>query len=254
MKIQLVGSSIGEGLPHQFLNSYLVNESIALDAGSIGLLTPLDAQRRITDVFLSHSHIDHIASLPAFIDNVYQPGPDCVRLYCSREVWDCLRRDLFNDRLWPDVVRLSASESPFVKYCELRAHEPITIGDVQITAVPLNHVVPTFGFLVEQAGKAAAIVSDTAPTNAIWHRLAETPGLRLVFLEASFPNQFQWLAEKSQHLTPHDFAREIAKLPRPVRWVAVHIKPDFHAQIVGELQELNLRGLEIGQSHAVYEI
>src|ERR1700722_15928099 len=93
VKIRVVGSSIGAGLNHQYLISYLFGDHVAIDAGSIGFMTPLETQTRIRHVFLSHSHIDHTASLATFLDNVYEPGPECVNVYGPAETLDSLRRD-----------------------------------------------------------------------------------------------------------------------------------------------------------------
>lgn len=258
VKIKLVGSACGNGVQHQFLMSYQVNDTIALDAGCIGLITPVAEQRRIEHVFLSHSHIDHLASLPIFIDNVFTPGPQCPKIYCTAEVQAVLRQDMFNDRLWPDVIRLSAAESAFLEFRTIAPGDVVEADGLRISLVPLNHVVPTLGFILEdpQTGDAAAIISDTGPTNEIWDRLAELAQLdrlKLVFLEASFPNRMQWLADKSLHLTPRTFAEQSARLPASVRLVAVHLKPDFHAQIAAELAALGRPQLEIGKANQIYE-
>ncbi len=76
-------------------------------------------------VFLSHSHLDHLATLPIFIDNVYVHGPMCPSVWGSPHVLETLQRDLFNDRLWPDMIRLSGEESPFLKLETVSAEQPI---------------------------------------------------------------------------------------------------------------------------------
>ena len=74
-----------------------------------------------------------------------------------------------------------------------------------------------------------------------------------MFLEASFPNSFQWLAEKSKHLTPQQFAGEIAKLERSLPVYAIHLKPKFYDEVIDELTSLGLEQLEIAQPDHVYE-
>ena len=65
VKIQLVGSAVGRSATaQQFAMTYIVDDVVAIDAGCLGLLWPLDRQRRVEHVFLSHSHMDHVASLP----------------------------------------------------------------------------------------------------------------------------------------------------------------------------------------------
>ena len=81
MQIELLPSNVGAvqggSSAAQFLVSFLINESVVIDAGSIGLLADLERQRQVRHVFITHEHIDHIASLPILLENVYEPGPSC---------------------------------------------------------------------------------------------------------------------------------------------------------------------------------
>jgi phosphoribosyl 1,2-cyclic phosphodiesterase len=82
MKVELVPSAVGGGTAaasasvSQYLTSIRINDSICLDAGSIGFHADLEVQRAIRHLFLSHSHIDHIASLPMLLDNVFGEHPE----------------------------------------------------------------------------------------------------------------------------------------------------------------------------------
>src|SRR5439155_12645984 len=99
MKITLVPSSVTErGLgEHQFLTSYRINDALAIDAGSLGLAGTAQEQAGIKHVLISHTHMDHIASLPIFVENAYEGGSDCVTVYGSEAVLSCLRNEVFND-------------------------------------------------------------------------------------------------------------------------------------------------------------
>lgn len=252
MEIRLVGSSDSNREGHHFLTSFLVDNHIAVDAGSIGCIAPFEIQRKIKHVFLSHSHIDHIASLPIFLDNVFTDGIECPTVYGNESVLDSLRSDIFNDRVWPDLERLSSPEAPFLKMVTLKSEQPVQIGETTVTPVHVDHAVPTFGFIIEAKRSAVAIISDTAPTDRIWEVANATPNLKAVILEASFPNVMHSLAEKAAHLTPAMFAHEISKLERDVRVLAVHIKPAFHREIVDELHACGIERLEIAASSIDY--
>ena len=255
MKIHIVPSSVGESSRHQILATYLINDSVAIDAGVLGLLSPLAAQRRVQHVFLSHSHLDHLATLPIFIDNVYVPGPDCPSVWGSPQVLENLQRDIFNDRLWPDMIRLSGEESPFLRLETLSAETPVEVEGLRITPIELKHVVPAFGFLVEELATKAAVmfVSDTGPTERIWEVANETPELKGIFLEASFPNSMRWLADKAAHLTPELFRDELAKLKRPVPVHVIHVKLAFESQILDELRALQLPNLVVAEPGTTLE-
>ncbi|MBM4075699.1 MAG: MBL fold metallo-hydrolase, partial [Planctomycetes bacterium] len=98
MKVKLVGSSVGSSQIRQHLTSLIINDCVAVDAGSLGILSPVEAQRDIRHVLISHSHIDHIATLPSFLDNVFQPGKKPPTVHASYIVWESLNDHVFNDR------------------------------------------------------------------------------------------------------------------------------------------------------------
>ncbi len=246
MKVEFLPSTVGTPATKQFGISAVVNSTIAIDAGTIGLLWPIERQMKIKHVFLSHSHLDHVASLPLFLDNIYRPGPDCPSVYACDATAKCLREDVFNDRLWPDFIRLSEEESPFLKLRTLMPEVPVNLPELTVTPVPLKHVVPTMGFILQDADSAIAIVSDTSPSQRIWEVLASTKNLRAVILDCSFPNSHRWLADKSGHLCPELFAEEIDRLPDSVKVIAYHLKPCFFDEIAHELKSIPRANLEIG--------
>jgi cAMP phosphodiesterase len=253
MRVLLVPSSVSlEGEDQQFLSSYLINDAVAIDAGSIGFFGTAQQQAKIKHVFLSHTHIDHTASLPIFLENVYEAEQDCVTIHGSREVLDCLQTDMFNDRVWPDFIRLSKEEAPFLKLHTLEAGKSIQVDGLQITPVPVNHIVPTFGFVIEDEASAIIIASDTGPTLAVWEFGNQVKNLKAVFLEATFPEAMAHLAQISKHLTPTMFAHELQKLNGRPTIIAVHIKARFLNQIVTELKALAIPDLEIGLSGTTY--
>src|SRR5439155_26485019 len=125
------------------------------------------------------------ASLPVFLENVYRPGVPCVTVYGNEAVLDSLRRDFFNDRVWPDFIRLSELGPPFLRLQQVRPGQTLEAGGLRVTAVAVNHTVPTLGYLFEDRAAAVAIPSDTGPTEEIWERANGLPNLKAVFLEAS---------------------------------------------------------------------
>lgn len=252
MRVELLPSSIGSAGMLQFSLSVLINDYTAIDAGTIGCVGPLERQQLIRDVFLSHSHLDHIASLPFFLDNVYRPVPECPRILASAATFESLRRDIFNDRIWPDFVRLSREETPFLRLQELREEESVNSCGLQVTPVQLRHPVPTLGFLVDDGAACVAFITDTLPTERVWELLSQRRNLRAVFLECSFPASSGWLAEKSGHLCSRTFAEELRHIPAEIPVFAWHLKPVFFEEIATELQRLQRPGLTIAEPGRVY--
>jgi cAMP phosphodiesterase len=252
MKVMLVPSA-GDR-PYQYLSSYVIDGVIAIDAGGIGFHGSLADQARIRHVFLTHSHIDHLASLPIFLDNVHNAYPECVCVHGGEAVLDCLRRDVFNDRLWPDFVRISRERRPpYLRLSQLEDGRPVEAEGLRVTPVAVDHAVPTFAFIVEGADAAAAVVTDTAPTRAVWERCRRTANLKAVFLEASFPNADSFIAGLAKHLTADQFIGEAGKLGPDLQVFAVHLKARTHEQTAAEVLAHGLPNVRIAEPGRVYE-
>jgi cAMP phosphodiesterase len=250
MDIYVLASSV-EGAAHQFAASCIVDDVLVIDAGAIGF-ADIRRQKNIRSILISHGHLDHVGTLPLFIDNVYQPGPVCPTVYASQHVIDLLKAHFFNELVWPDVIRLSREESPFIRFVVIEDGQTIEIDGLSVTPVALDHVIPTFGFIVDDGTSAVAFISDTSPTEAIWEKVRQNPRVRAVFLECAFPNSMNWLAEKAKHLTPALFREEYAKAGRSLPVTAVHIKPAFYDEVVAELHQLNIEGLIISRPNHLY--
>ena len=254
MRIRLAASACGNGsVRSQYLTSILINDTVAIDAGCLGFLSDLAAQKRVRHVLISHSHNDHVASLPIFLENVYTGDEECVRVYTNETVRQTLQTDLFNDRIWPDFIALSKTMPPFLRFESMEAEKPIRLDGLTITPVIVEHIVPTFGFIVEDDAGAIVIATDTGPTERLWKKACEVENLRAVLLDCSFPEELTGLAHASQHLTPALFDAEAWKLKREgVRWIAVHIKAFCRDAVVTELEALD-RKVEIAEPGREYD-
>jgi cAMP phosphodiesterase len=253
MRIELLPSSIPSS-DAQFLVTFLVNELVAIDAGSLGLLADLRRQQRVRHVFITHEHLDHIASLPIFLENVYEPGPESVELLAAREVLDFLHDDMFNGRVWPDFFALSRPEDSFVTATAVEPLRPVVRAGLTVTPLPVSHGVDTLGMVVDDGTTTVALPSDTGPTELLWLHLAKIANLKAVFLEVSFPNSRRELAAITGHLCTETFAAEIRKLPGSIRWIVVHRKPRFAAEIAAEIAALGLPNVELVRPGTVYDL
>jgi cAMP phosphodiesterase len=253
MRVELLHSSLPPSAL-QFLVSFLVNDEVAIDAGALGLLADLGRQQRVKHIFITHEHLDHIATLPIFLENVYTRGPDCVELLATREVLDFLHRDMFNGRVWPDFIDLSRPEDAFVRTTAIEPLRSVTRAGLTITPVPVSHGVDTTGLVVDDGRTAVAFPSDTGPTDDFWRHVASLDRLAAVFLEASFPRSLADLATLTGHLSTATFSDEIRKLQREVRWIVVHRKARYADEIARELESLGLANVELVQPGHVYDL
>ncbi len=252
MKIRILGSAPANPAVRQYVSSYLINDRVAIDAGCLGFYGTPQEQCQVRHVFLTHSHADHIASLPVFLENVYTPGRESPVIYGQAHTLESLQKHVFNDVVWPDFIGLGARTWPFLRLHEIQMEQSVEVETLRIMPVAVNHVVPTCGYLVSEDKATVVFAADSGPTDRIWALARQAPSLRGVFLEASFPNSMRGLADVSLHLTPEMFAGEVAKMPPATRGIAVHIKVAYRQAVVQELRALDIPTLEIGECETEY--
>jgi len=241
MEFRVLGSFGGDS-PDCRMTSFLIDGSVAIDAGAITRALPIPEQRSIRHVVITHTHMDHTASLPFLIENIFGSNEGPVTFYSTRLVLAALRRHLFNNDTWPDFTRIPTQLFPSVRFVRIEAERPFTIPvphrpDLEVTAVPVSHLVPTCGLLLRQGSSSVLLTSDTGPTERIWSIANQTSDLAACIAECSFPNRLQRVAEISLHLTPRDLASELTKLTRRVPVYVYHLKPPHVAEIRRELQD-----------------
>ncbi len=243
LRVRLLASGAGDPGGSQYATTFLVNGVLAVDAGSLGYCSDLAVQRGVRDVVVTHSHADHVASLPVFLENVGRPEGPPVTVWATAPVLESLRGDVFNGRVWPDLERLF--EGRLVRFRTLEPEQPVTLGELTVTPVDVDHCVPTSGVFVSDGGSTVLIASDTGDTERIWELANRRGDVAGLFLESSLPDARAELAEVSGHLTPAVFARQLAKLDTLPRTYAVHIKPAFRETVLAELAALEVPGLEV---------
>lgn len=244
-------SSSGETI--QLLSSYVVNRTIAIDAGSLGLYGTIEQQSLVRHIFLTHCHLDHIASLPPFLDAVYDGSGNCVTIHGNAHVLEILRTDVFNNRIYPDFLKISTFRPPYLKLNEVKAGEVISVEGLRVKPVEVDHVVPTLGYVIEDERSQVVFAADSGPTQAIWDVANGSSKPTTVFMECTFPDSLLWLADIAKHLTPSTFAGEMAKVKMGSRFITVHIHPRQRATVTAELQA-KAPSAEIGQFATVYDL
>lgn len=237
MNIEVLGGYGGES-PECRMTCLLLDDRVALDAGSLSQALPIERQRGVQAIVLSHSHMDHTNSLPFFIENVFGKSDGAIDVYASAPTIYAIRKHLFNNDTWPDFTRIPNHLLPALRFHEFIEEVPFTLNGIQFTPVKVDHLVPTHGFLIEQAGQAVLWSSDTGPTERLWEIANRTPGLRAICMDTSFDNSLQTIADLSLHLTPQSLAAELRKLERPVPVLLHHLKPPCIERIRDDVRQL----------------
>ena len=222
-----------------------MGDALALDAGALTDALTLEEQERLSAIVLTHAHLDHIASLPFLVENVFGRTGRPVEIAAPAEVLDALRTHLFNDVLWPDFSRLPDHREPTVTFRTLAPCVPNAIGGVSVTPVVVSHVVPTFGYVLDDGASSVVISGDTGPTEAIWEAARSARNLKAAFVECSFSDGMAAIAEISKHLTPRTLRAEIRKLPPGVPVFLYHMKPPSLPALEAEVAALGDRRIRL---------
>jgi cAMP phosphodiesterase len=252
MKVQVLGCA-GAELPKHNMPGFLIDNTVLLDAGTIGLALDYKNQKVIKDIFITHAHLDHIKAIPFFADNLVTRGAGhSVSIYSDREVIEILRQNIFNGLIWPDYSLIPSPEKPTIRYVPIESETTIQLTKHRVTAYHVNHTTPAVGYMVENdAGKKIIYTGDTGPTDQIW-RACDENILDAVIIEVSFPNRMTDLALTTGHLTPNLLAKEVLKMKNlPLRFFISHSKPSHLEEIYSELAEISKKYIEVLQDGQV---
>jgi len=252
MKIEVLGSFGGQSVGCR-TTCLVVEGTVALDAGSLSQALPVERQQLVQSIVLSHSHMDHTTSLPFFVENVFGKLRDSVDVYASPATIYAVRKHLFNNDVWPDFTRIPNHLLPALRFHELSDETPIEIDGVRFTPIPVDHLVPTYGFLIEKGETTFLWSSDTGPTKRLWEIANQTPHLTALGLEVSFENSLQPIADLSLHLTPQTVAAELRQLKRRLPVLLHHLKPTSIDRIHEQIQALGNPDLDFLEQGKTYE-
>lgn len=222
--------------------SFLLDDDILIDAGTgVGDLT-LDAMARIDHIFVSHSHLDHILSIPLLADSVMRVRRDArkepIQVYALSETLAALREHVFNGVIWPDFTRLPTSQNPVLALVQIEVGEIVVIGGKRVEVLSAAHTVPAVGFAVDDgAGAWWVYTGDTGPNDALWAQLKGRLVSHLV-IETAFGDEEAELARISRHLSPASLGQELRKLHGRVNVFVTHIKPGETAAVMDQVNAL----------------
>jgi ribonuclease BN (tRNA processing enzyme) len=177
-----------------------------------------------------------------------------IRIYATDEVIGLLKLDVFNDVVYPKFDELKNQNGSVMEYVPFDLLKPFKVAHLTVTAVAVNHIVPTVGLLISDGKATVAFSSDTAETEEFWQLVNQADHLDALFIEASFPNSMRKLAEASKHLTPAMLHSELGKLSHNgMDILAVHLKPAYREAVAQELSEIGIKNLTVMETGTVYE-
>lgn len=238
MEVNIIGAHGGVTRGYS-ATSYLIDNKLLIDAGSMASALDIKAQLAIDNILLSHPHLDHIKDLAFICDNCFGLRKDPFQVYCHQTTEKAIREHLFNDTIWPDFSELPNKDNPTIVFNNIKSEELLTLGDYKVTPVHVTHPCDALGFIVEKGDVAIAFTQDTKATDRIWEVAKSFKNLKAIFTEVSFPNKLQTVADLSDHHTPQSMYREIPKMPKEVPIYLGHLKPNYQEELIKEINDLH---------------
>jgi ribonuclease BN (tRNA processing enzyme) len=253
MKVKILGCSGSETMGHN-PPGFLVNDCMMLDAGTITAALNIDAQSKISDILISHTHIDHIKSILFLADNVIGRIKKPVNIRAIPEVIDAIREHLMNNIIWPDFTVIPTAKNPVMKYVPMEVGKTVSVAGLKVKAIPMNHPVPSVGFLVNDGRSSLLYSADTGPNELLWKEAAKMKNLKAIIVDTSFPNSLDGLAHLSGHFTPAQLHRDLARanVKNDVPVYIYHIKPVHQKRVIKELRDMGRKNVKILQEGKTY--
>ena len=254
MKLRVLGCSGGIGGRHLRTTSLLVDHDILIDAGT-GLADLSIAELAVIDhVFLTHTHLDHIASLPLMLDTVADRRSKPLIVYGTPAVLTIMRNHIFNWSIWPDFSEIAIRDRPVMQYRNIVVGQRLVFGQRSIAAVPAEHTVPAVGYHLDSGAGSLVFTGDTTVNDSFWPVLNQIDNLRYLIIETAFSDREESLVQASKHLSPRLLREELSKLGRKAEIFVTHLKP---GQVERIMEEIRAQGTDFSpgmlQNDQVFE-
>lgn len=233
----------------------VIDDSIAIDAGNLAMAANAVQRKKIRNVVLTHAHLDHIAGLPIFIDDLFASLEEPILVHAMPEVIDALETHIFNWIIYPRFSELTNNIGEVMRYSPFQLETEFIVAHLKIKAVPVNHKVESVGFIISNGKSKLAMSGDTAEMNRFWEKINEEESLDAIFIECAFPNELSELASSSHHLTPRMIPTELDKcLHKSCPIYVINLKPMYRDKIITEINDLQIDNLHVLDVGKIYNL
>jgi len=254
MQLTILGCSGGVG-SSAATTSFLVDDSVLLDAGTGASELPTVGMAELQDVFLTHAHLDHVALLPLMLATAFEDLSDPLRIHARPETVRALETHIFNWQLWPDFTEMLGRQRSVVDFQAMEPGDARSLAAGTITMLPVVHSVPAAGYLLNGQGQNLAFSGDCTTNEVFWQSLNELSTLDHLIVEVGLANEKRDIAHELCHYTPELLARDLEQLVHdPVIWLT-HITPGDEQRILAQCrQTIQGRDVRLLQRNQVIEL
>ena len=224
MKLRVLGCSGGIGGELR-TTSMLLDHDTLIDAGTgVGDLS-VNELAQIDHIFVTHSHMDHVGSIPFIVDTVGWMRGKPLTVHATPETLAILKDHLFNWKLWPDFSQIPDPKNPFMRFEPVAVGAPVVLNGRRVTPLPANHVVPAVGYHLDSGRASLVFTGDTTTNDPLWLMVNEIANLKYLIIETALSDRERDLAKLAKHLCPSLLAEELSKLKLAPEIYITHLKP-----------------------------
>ena len=243
MRVRVLGCSgaIAQGCR---TTSFLLDDDVLIDAGTgVGDLSLME-MARVQHVLLTHSHLDHVASLPLMLDAVaairLSAGVPALQVHALPGTIAALKTHIFNNVIWPDFSAIPSADTPLVRFEPIEVGQELKVGGKTVEVLPAVHTVPAVGYAAAAESGYWVFSGDTERNPAFWQRVNQLP-VAMLIIETAFSNQEKDLAQRSMHLSPSVLATELDHIATGQQYpiYITHTKPAETGLIMTEVQRFD---------------
>jgi len=219
-------------------SSFYLNEKNVIDGGN--LLIGLDEKSaKIENIWITHSHLDHISDIAYIIDNYFSLINKTITIYALPQTIDAIQKHFLNDLIWPDFskIELLNGSGKCIRYVKIELDKEYSLSEQEsIKAFETNHTVPSCGYIYKKGETAILITADTHSLDNVIDILDNDFSIKTMVIECSFPSNMEELAKKSKHLTLKLLSEMLKNLKRDdLKLYLNHIKPLYLEEITKEI-------------------
>lgn len=254
MRIRFLGVHNAES-KNTRLVSLLVDDVVAIDAGSLSSELTFSEQKKVKVILLSHGHYDHIRAVPAFAFNNME---HLTTVYGTREALDILLSHFVDGIVYPKFTeKIFFLERPALELVPLEPSKLVWIEGYRVLPVTVNHPRGAIGYEITSGdGKTLFYTGDTGPgLSAVWSKVSP----QLLIIDVTFSNSLEERARDAGHLCPSLLKAELVEFRRIRKYlpqvVLVHMSPKLEEEITAEVGDVARElGLPISIAGAAQEI